>query len=127
MGGYGALKIGMRNCDRYCACAGISSVADIKKGKELFKEIYIPIFGEGLIINDEDDLFKIAEECNQNPNKPRVYMGVGTEDFLYQDNIKLKSKLEELDFDFTYKESSGTHCWKFWDEYIQYVLEWMLR
>ena len=126
MGGYGALKIGMRNCDRYCACAGISSVADIKKGKELFKEIYIPIFGEGLIINDEDDLFKIAEECNQNPNKPRVYMGVGTEDFLYQDNIKLKSKLEELDFDFTYKESSGTHCWKFWDEYIQYVLEWML-
>ena len=34
--------------------------------------------------------------------------------------------MDELDYDFTYRESAGTHCWEFWDEYIQYVLEWML-
>ena len=52
-------------------------------------------------------------------------MGVGTEDFLYDANQRLKEKMETLDYDFTYRESSGTHCWEFWDEYIQYVLEWM--
>lgn len=127
MGGYGALKIGMKNCDRFSACAGLSSVADIKNGRDLFFETYIPIFGDNLEINDEEDLFKIAEICNQNNNKPRIYMGVGTEDFLYQDNVKLKEKFEGMDFDFTYKESSGTHCWEFWDEYIQYIIEWLMK
>ena len=52
-------------------------------------------------------------------------MGVGTEDFLYESNVRLKEKFEQLEYDFTYRESSGTHNWGFWDEYIQYVLEWM--
>ena len=127
MGGYGALKIGMKNCDRFSASAGLSSVADIKSRKDLFPENYLPIFGDDLEIPDEEDLFKIAQTCNQNPQKPKIYIGVGTEDFLYQDNVKLKEKFEEMDFDFTYKESSGTHCWEFWDEYIQYVLEWIFK
>lgn len=127
MGGYGALKIGMKNCNRFSACAGLSSVADIKGKSDLFFETYRPIFGDDFEINDEEDLFKIAELCNKKTNKPKIFMGVGTEDVLYQDNVKLKEKFEELDFDFTYKESQGTHSWEFWDEYINYVLEWMLK
>lgn len=125
MGGYGALKIGMKNCDEFCACAGLSSVADINNGKNLFLETYLPIFGDNFEISDEEDLFKIAEHCDTNPHKPRIYMGVGTEDFLYCDNVRLKEKFEELNFDFTYKESQGTHCWEFWDKCIQLVLKWM--
>ena len=127
MGGYGALKIGMKNCDKFGACAGLSSVADIVRGKDIFKQTYLSIFGDNLVIPDEEDLFKISEICSCNPNKPRIFIGVGTEDFLYQDNVKLKDKLEELNFDFTYKESPGTHCWEFWDDYIQYVLKWMFK
>ena len=52
-------------------------------------------------------------------------MGVGTEDFLYEANVKLKEKFETLDYDFTYRESVGAHTWEFCDEYIQDVLEWM--
>ena len=52
-------------------------------------------------------------------------MGVGTEDFLYESNVKLKEKFEQLEYDFTYRESSGEHSWNFWDEYIQYLLKWM--
>lgn len=127
MGGYGALKIGMRECDSFCACAGLSSVADIVGLADTFKDVYIPIFGEDICIPDTENLFTVAESCNKNPNKPRIYMGVGTEDFMYRENLKLKEHLEALDFDFTYRESSGTHSWAFWDEYIQYVLEWMLK
>lgn len=125
MGGYGALKIAMRECDRFCAGAGISSVADIHRAD--FHETEIPIFGENLEIPDDDDLFKLSEKCNLNPNKPRIYMGVGTSDFMYDDNVRLREKFETLDFDYTYRESEGTHSWAFWDEYIQYILEWMFK
>lgn len=125
MGGYGALKIGMRNCDRFCACAGLSPVADIRRSD--FKDTLIPVFGENMDIPDEEDLFKIAEKCNERADKPRIFMGVGKQDFMYDDTVRLKEKFESLDFDFTYMESDGTHEWGFWDVYIQYVLKWMLN
>lgn len=125
MGGYGALKIGMRECGRFCKAAGLSSVADIEAVKEDFSYALIPVFGDELVIPKEENLFWLAQQTVVNPNRPSIYMGVGTEDFLYQDNQRLKSQLEQLDYDFTYRESEGIHSWAFWDEYIQYVLKWM--
>ena len=127
MGGYGALKIGMRECESFCAAAGLSSVADIKGVVERFEDTFIPIFGEDINIPDDDDLLLLAEKTDKNPLKPRVFMGEGTEDFLYEGNKLLKEKFEKLNFDYTYKESKGAHNWAFWDEYIQYVLEWMFK
>lgn len=125
MGGYGALKAALRRPDVYCAGAGLSSVADIKNG--MFDGVLIPAYGEEVNIPDHDDLFWLAEKTNDNPLKSRIYMGVGTEDFLYADNVKLREHFEKLSYDYTYRESAGTHCWAFWDEYIQYVLKWMFQ
>ncbi len=127
MGGYGALKIGLKNPDRYAACAGLSAVADIRAWTKGSGDFMVPIFGSDLTIPDSEDLFSLAEATDKLSQKPRVYMGVGTEDFLYQDNVKLREKFESLHFDYTYRESAGTHCWTFWDEYIQYVLKWMFQ
>ena len=126
MGGYGALKIGMRECDRFCAAAGLSSVADIGARVTNFRDAAVPIFGEDLIIPPEEDLLYLARKCNSNPNKPRIFMAVGTEDFLYADNQTLRKLYEELDYDYTYREAPGTHAWDFWDAQIQNVLKWML-
>ena len=123
MGGYGALKAALRKPETFCAVAGLSSVADIKNG--MFDDVLVPVFGEEINIPEEDDLFFLAEKTKDNPIKPRIFMGVGTEDFLYDSNVRLKEKFEQLEYDFTYRESSGIHNWEFWDEYIQYVLEWM--
>ena len=125
MGGYGALKIALKNPDKYSAVAGLSSVADIKCG--LFDEILVPVFGDDLNIPDDDDLFYLAEKTNSVSEKPRVYMGIGTEDFMYDANVRLKEKFDQLNYDFTYRESAGGHGWTFWDEYIQYVLKWMFE
>ncbi len=125
MGGYGALKAALKKPETFCAAAGLSSVANIKNG--MFNDALVPVFGEELNIPDEEDLFFLAEKTNLNRLKPRIFMGVGTEDFLYDSNVKLKEHFENLDYDFTYRESSGIHSWGFWDEYIRYVLEWMFR
>ena len=127
MGGYGALKIGLKRSDAFCAAAGLSSVADIKEATKLFPDALRPVFGDELAVDESEDLFALAQEQNENPMKPRIYMGVGTEDFLYEYNQKLKEKFESLNYDYTYKESEGTHSWEFWDEYIQYVLKWMFE
>ena len=123
MGGYGALKIGLREGAHFCAAAGLSAAADIKRID--FKEVTIPIFGEDKQIPEEEDLFCLAKAHNGDVQKPRIYMAVGTEDFLYEDNIRLREQFQGLDYDYTYEEGPGVHCWDFWDEYIQHVLKWM--
>ena len=126
LGGYGALKIALRECDSFCAGAGLSPAADITHTLQN-KELAVPIFGNVKKVPEKEDLFCLAKKQNTNPNKPRLYIGIGTEDFLYEGNVRFRALMEELDYDFTYRESPGTHNWAFWDEYIQYVLEWMLE
>lgn len=123
MGGYGALKIGMREADRFSAIVALSPVVDIHSRAKTGK-FFEDIFGEDLQINDDDDLYYLFKSCSV---PPKVYIGIGKEDFLYDDNQKFKNYLESIDFKFFYKESSGDHCWQFWDEYIQYGLNWLLK
>lgn len=128
MGGYGALKIGLRNPDKFAACAGLSSVVDAKALMENYASSLLPlVFGKDGIVPDEDNLYKLAEKCENETQKPRIYMGVGRQDFLYNDNLAFKNFMENKAFDFTYTEAEGAHTWAFWDEHIQYVLGWMLR
>lgn len=124
MGGYGALKIGLRECDSFCAAAGLSPAADIAHTLK-DKSLSVPVFGNVKKIPESEDLFCLAKKQNENPNKPRLYVGIGTEDFLYEENVRFRELMGTLDYDFTYRESAGDHNWAFWDEYIRYVLEWM--
>ena len=134
MGGYGALKIGLRENDAFSYAAGLSSAADIverskPKDEEYrdFKEVLIPVFGEEMIIPKEDDLFKLSEmKVNLKEQLPKILMLCGTADFMYQDNLKLKAHLEKLPIDYTYEETEGEgHNWGYWDNAIKRVLEWL--
>lgn len=125
MGGYGALKIALRESDKFCAAAGLSSVADIYR--EDFRKTLVPVFGDNIEIPREDDLFALVDMKNEIADKPRLFMAVGTEDFMYEDNLRLKSKIESLDYDYTYIEDKGEHSWGFWDDKIQLAMEWMFK
>lgn len=127
MGGYGAIKIALKNPDVFVAGAGLSSVADVDKFmNERTPYLKERIFGSMDKVPKEEDLFELAKACESNPVKPRIYMGEGFGDFMYEENIRLKNLFETLDYDFTYVESEGVHNWAFWDDYIQRVLSWML-
>ena len=123
MGGYGALKIALKNPDRYRAVAALSPVSDIRQ--PYFPEVYYNVFGD--TIPDSEDLFALASATDSAAQKPKVFMGVGTSDFMYGDTARLKAHFDTLNYDFTYRESEGSHNWALWDEYIQYVLEWMFQ
>lgn len=124
MGGYGALKIALREWGRYCAAAALSPVSDLKNAG--FDALLHSIFGpDGL--PDEDDLLFLARQHAQDSGKPRLYMAIGTEDFLYENSKSLRHLLTDSGYDLTYHEEKASHSWDFWDRQIQCVLQWMFE
>jgi putative tributyrin esterase len=133
MGGYGALKLALRNPDRFAAAASLSGAVDISlevseadEDKPLFDEFRL-IFGDPERIRDSDnDLFHLVKKLKDyQGEKPKLYQCCGTEDFLYDSNIKFRDFCREEGVDLTYEEEPGVHEWGFWDKYIQRVLDWL--
>jgi S-formylglutathione hydrolase FrmB len=125
MGGYGALKAALREPDRYAAASALSAVTDIAEFCGERSELFTAIFGEGQAVPDEDDLIKLVDAHKNDKIKPGVFIGIGRQDGLYDQNVRFKKILEDNGYDLTYRESDGVHCWEFWDEYILYTLQWM--
>ena len=83
------------------------------------------------------DLEKI-EESEHNPEYlvkklkaegkeiPPIFMACGTEDFLLKNNRDFRDFLLSEKVDLTYKESAGIHEWKFWNEYLEPAIRWLL-
>ena len=54
--------------------------------------------------------------------KPKIYQCCGTEDFLYDANVRFRDHVRSLGLDLTYEESPGTHEWGYWDAAVQRFL-----
>jgi len=127
MGGYGALKLGLRRPDRFAAVASLSGATDIANAFTLFPDDFRLIFGDATSKGTDDDLFHLAEEVmHKKPaERPRLFQYCGTEDFLYEDNVRFRDHLRKIGCECVYREKPGTHDWQFWDETIQEVLAWL--
>jgi putative tributyrin esterase len=131
MGGYGAFKLALSHPERFAAAASLSGAVDIarvanNKDPERQSEMQ-RIFGDSdRIRGSKNDLFHLAKKvaASMGP-KPRLYQWCGTEDFLYKGNLHFGRHLEKLGLELRYEESPGTHEWKYWDEQIQIVLDWL--
>ena len=132
MGGYGALKLGLCASQTFGAVACLSGALDMASEiKNRIKNdstgVFRNIFGSyEELIDSDNDLMAVAGRLKESGKPlPKVYIWCGTEDFLYQQNRNAKKRLSELGYDLTYEESPGDHQWKYWDEKIQRVLEWL--
>lgn len=125
MGGFGAIRNGLKYSETFGYVAGLSSAVHI-----------FEFPGTGLI--GEDQVFGDIEKnknTDKNPRyiiehftdkpKPKIFMACGTEDSLITANRIYKDLLTKHHFDVTYIEAKGVHDWVFWDTYIQNVLEWL--
>ena len=55
-----------------------------------------------------------------------IFMACGTEDFLLEKNRQFRDFLKEQGVDVAYHEGPGIHDWKFWNEYLEPGVRWML-
>ncbi|MBQ8953477.1 MAG: esterase family protein [Clostridia bacterium] len=133
MGGYGALKLGLRASDTFSRVAALSGALDVagltaplnKNRLAYWDTVFGPAEG---IKGSFNDLFAAATELKASGKPlPDVFMWCGTEDGLYPANIAMRDHLNKLGYNLTYTESPGDHQWKYWDEQIQNVLKWIVR
>jgi len=134
MGGYGAFKLALTYPERYAAAASLSGAVDIvadirnheKAREEDWMKEFRAIFGDlSKVPNSKHDLFALAKKVAKSSVKPRLYQCCGTEDILYEGNVRFRDAARKLPLDFTYEEGPGEHVWPYWDQMIQSVLKWM--
>ncbi len=135
MGGYGAWKLGLGASDTFGAAASLSGALDIVEDyrRNMTEQpenvpLFAGIFGSVEQLEGSDnDLLSMAERlAGQHTNLPRLYAWCGTEDFLYQGNLKAWQRVKNLGFDLTSSAAPGDHQWKYWDAQIKEVLGWWL-
>lgn len=136
MGGYGALHLALTRPERFCACIGLSSAMVIdnaasgkkRPGDPLPPGLALEIFGDPTKLKDSDrDLIAQYKRLKKSGVEiPRIYMAVGTEDFLLAANRRFVSELKAMDADLIYEEGPGNHNWFFWNEYIERGLQALL-
>ncbi|NEW05135.1 esterase family protein [Paenibacillus sp. SYP-B3998] len=129
MGGYGAMKLALSHPDRFAAAASLSGALDIDRfaREQALMEDFKLIFGElNRIEGSENDLFALADHLvSSKKPAPHLFQCCGTEDFLYEDNLRFRDHLRKLSIELTYEEESGNHDWGYWDRKIQNVLRWL--
>lgn len=136
MGGYGAIRNGLKYAENFGCVIGLSAalVHDVWKDADnsapIFtfrRNYYEAIFGEYDKVKGSDKdpkalLLKLKEEGRP---VPKMYLCCGTEDGLVTANRDFRDFLNENGVDLTYVEGPGKHDWVFWDTYIKKVLDWL--
>jgi putative tributyrin esterase len=132
MGGYGAVKLGLAMGENFSHVATLSGGLDVaatcQKGKEneARPTLWGDVFGPAdQVAGSDNDLFALAERRKAQGDMPKIFQWCGTADFLYEDNLRFRDHATKLGYDLTYQESPGDHNWKYWDEKIQDVLQWL--
>lgn len=127
MGGYGAFKLALHYPERYAAAASLSGALDVVNRAEAFESDFNLIFGgKEKIAGSSNDLFHLAEKLTQsNQPQPQLLQICGTEDFLYEDNVRFRDFARSQSLNHTYEEGPGAHSWDYWDTNIQRVLQWL--
>lgn len=137
MGGFGAIHTGLKYNGTFGHIFALSSALIIHNMKGLKPGVfdgmadydyYAATFGDlGQVENTENNPeYLIKQLKEQNKEIPPIFMACGSEDFLLRENHEFRDFLEKEQINFVYHESPGIHDWKFWNEYLEPAIEWML-
>ena len=137
MGGYGAIRNGLKYSDTFSRIIALSSALitnriagipeDFNNGIADYK-YYSRVFGDvnKLKGSDRDPEALVLQLKQDNKQIPEIYMACGTEDFLLNENREFHQFLVSEGIEHTYIEAPGVHDWKFWNEFISKGLEWAI-
>jgi putative tributyrin esterase len=124
MGGYGALKWALHRPGRFAAAASLSGALDLsavsqdESRKPLLQRVFDGRVGPG------DDLFALLADADVE-SLPSLYVGCGTEDHLYEHNVRFVDAATAAGVDVQVDFRAGEHEWGLWDATIRDVLAWL--
>lgn len=129
MGGYGAIKFGLKHPEKFAFAASLSGAFSAASWTEqeikepgAIRDSVMQTFGPP---NSEtraaNDVLRLVREAKPE-SLPYFYIDCGTEDFLFSDNRQFVTLLLEKKIQHEYRQLPGTHSWQFWDSQVQEVL-----
>ena len=125
MGGYGAIRNGLKYCQNFSKIGMISAalitedIVDYTDDSNVLRsrDFYESIFGDLNEIKDSDkDPKYLIENCRDIPD---IFMACGNDDFLIEKNIDFYEFLKSRDIDAKFIQAPGEHTWEFCDKYIK--------
>jgi putative tributyrin esterase len=131
MGGYGALKFGLKYPDRFAFAASMSGAL---AAASWLPEMPLPAFVKPSIarvygaadspVRAQNDIYKIVREmpAERVAALPYFYLDCGTEDGLLANNRDFAALLVEHKIPHEYRQLPGSHSWPYWDKQVQEVL-----
>ena len=136
MGGFGALRNGLKYSDTFGYIVSLSGALHLEEMASRTKDA--PFFIESKSYAEAcfGDLSKVLES-DKNPrwlvkhlkaekkDLPKIYMACGDEDHLLPVNKDMAKFLKEQGADVTFEIGPGNHEWDFWDAYIKKSIDWL--
>lgn len=128
MGGYGAIKFGLKYPDMFSIVGSFSGALDaplrMQKSPYLRPSI-TSVFGpDDSRTRVENDIFGLIR--NASPEKlkslPFIYLDCGNEDPFLQINRDFDALLVEKRIPHEFRELPGNHNWEYWDQQVQEFL-----
>ena len=137
MGGYGALKFGLKHPHKFAFAASMSGAlrapewdqADAALPAWLKPSIARAYGALDSPARRADDLEKIVGALPDAgvASLPFLYLDCGTEDFLIDSNRALAELLLKRKIPHEYRQLPGGHTWPYWDSQVQVILELAAR
>ena len=132
MGGYGAIKFGLKSAGTFVFAGSVSGALGVTRLTE--KEIganwqdSIKLFGApGSDTRANNDLFEILKKLppERVASLPYFYFDCGTEDaaFIFNSNRDVAALMFEKKIPHEFRELPGDHSWAYWDRQVQEVLK----
>lgn len=134
MGGYGALRNGLKYADTFGCIAALSSACHMEEmaartqdtGFMLNNKRYAEAcFGDLTQLLESDKNPKYLAKHMDGKPFPKIYMACGDKDSLLESNQEMVAFLKECGADVTFEIGPGAHEWDFWDSYIQKAIHWL--
>ncbi len=136
MGGYGALRNGLKYSDTFGAIAVLSGAIHIEEMAKRTEEA--PFFIESksyaqvcfgdlskLIGSDMDPRWLVQQLNMEGKPLPDIYMACGEQDSLLPVNMDMAAFLKKQGANITVETWPGGHEWDFWDAAIKKTIGWL--
>jgi S-formylglutathione hydrolase FrmB len=126
MGGYGALKFGVKYPEMFSLAGSFSGALGATSYRStpalavLLKSLDETFGPVGSETRKGNDLFALVRDASPEKVKsfPFIYLDCGTEDFLFQNNREFVALLNEKKVRHEYRELPGGHEWPYWDAQV---------
>jgi len=115
MGGFGALRLGLKFPNKYGSVYAHSSVIPTQAELSEWEPPFPPT------VHNDMDCYRLAERID--PAKlPRLSFDCGVDDTLIMDNRRFHDHLTKLSLPHHYAEYPGAHTWDYWNTHVQTAL-----